>query len=1110
MSLLTDPRGMRGNVRRVAVLAMAAGLAFTSGTSRAADEGPYSPQIAEASNAGEQAISSIKVPVGFHVSLWAAEPMLANPVAFCIDAKGKVYVAETFRQMKGVQDIRAHMVWLDDDLAAVTVEDRLAYLKKHLGERVQAYAKEHDRIRLLEDRDGDGRADHAEVFADGFNGILEGTGAGVLARGGKVWYTNIPSLWLLEDTNGDGKADTRTPLHTGYGVRVSLRGHDLHGLRFGPDGRLYFSIGDRGFNVTTKEATQLVYPDRGAVLRCNPDGTELEVVASGLRNPQELAFDQYGNLFTCDNNSDGGDRARWVYIVEGGDSGWRMYYQYLRDRGPWNREKLWYPHHEGQAAYIVPPIANVADGPSGLTYNPGTGFPARYTGHFFLADFRGTPNLSGIRSFAVKPKGAGFELIEPEQFAWSLLATDVDFGPDGAMYVSDWVEGWDGAGKGRLYRIAADSLAGDAMAAEARRLIGEGFSQRSSYGLSSLLAHPNMMVRIEAQFALASKGADGQEKLAEAAAANPSRLARFHGVWGLGQLARKGQQFALFQLRKLLNDANESDSEVRGQVVKVLGEAHDAASADRFGALTRDSEPRVRFFAAIALGKVGGAARAAPLLDLLRENADRDPYLRHAAIMGLSGLANQKEVLAAAADPSAAVRTGVLLALRRRNSPEVARFLADTEPRLIEEAARAINDVPIEAAQPNLAALAGRGGLTEPTLWRVINANFRLGTLDNAKAVAALAGRADVPAALRIEALEALGRWAAPGGRDRVLGSWRPLPTREPEIAPLAFRSAAASIFSGGDAIRKVAFELAGKLGVTEVGAVLFQSMSDADASPQTRAEAIKALDAQKFEGLAEATRLAIEDPSPLVRTEGRRSLARHDPVGALAALKQVLEAGEVVERQAAFFTLADMQTAEADAVLSAAIDKLKAGALQPETQLDLIDAVTRRGTADLQAKVADAAPASDDPLATYRVALVGGDAERGRRIFFEKSEVSCVRCHKVNEIGGDVGPDLSKIAAEQKRDYLLESIVLPDKQIAKGFDPVVIATDRGKTYSGVIKQDDGKEVRLITAEGNTIIIAKAEIDEQTRGRSSMPEDLVKKLTRAEVRDLLEFLANLK
>ncbi len=194
-------------------------------------------------------------------------------------------------------------------------------MKRHLGQRYASYTNRSERVQRIEDRNGTGKAYHATTFAENFNTPLDGIGAGVLARDGKVWYANIPNLWLLQDTNNDGIADTRASLHYGFGVRVGFLGHDLHGLHFGPDGKIYFSIGDRGSNIKVADGRMVGEPDMGCVFRCNPDGSELEVFAYGLRNPQDLVFDQYGNLFTGDNNSDSGDQARWVYLVEGSDNG---------------------------------------------------------------------------------------------------------------------------------------------------------------------------------------------------------------------------------------------------------------------------------------------------------------------------------------------------------------------------------------------------------------------------------------------------------------------------------------------------------------------------------------------------------------------------------------------------------------------------------------------------------------------------------------------------------------------------------------------------------------------------------------------------------------------
>ncbi len=170
------------------------------------------PQVAPASDEGERAIKRFRVPKGFKVELFAAEPLLANPVCFSIDEKGRFYVAETFRLHDGVTDIRGHMNWLDDDLACKSVEDRVAMLKKFEGKNISNYARQTDRVRLLEDTDGDGRADKATVFADGFNNLSDGIGAGLLARKGNVYYSDIPNLWLLRDTTGRGVADVKKSL----------------------------------------------------------------------------------------------------------------------------------------------------------------------------------------------------------------------------------------------------------------------------------------------------------------------------------------------------------------------------------------------------------------------------------------------------------------------------------------------------------------------------------------------------------------------------------------------------------------------------------------------------------------------------------------------------------------------------------------------------------------------------------------------------------------------------------------------------------------------------------------------------------------------------------
>ncbi len=1077
---------------------------------------PQEPRIAPASKEAEQAFSGFKVPAGLKVEVVAAEPLLANPVAFFIDNRGRFFVCETFRQTTAIADNRNHAEWLDDDLAAQTVADRLAYIHKHLKEKAIEYTQQDDRIRLLEDTNGDGKLDKASVFAAGFNRIEEGTGAGVLVRGDDVYYTNIPNLWRLRDQDKDGKADERTALHTGYGVRFAFRGHDMHGLILGPDGRLYFSIGDRGFNVKTQEGKQIVHPQCGAVLRCELDGSNLEVFATGLRNPQELAFDDYGNLFTGDNNSDSGDQARWVYVVQGGESGWRMEYQYLPDRGPFNREKIWHPFHEGQPAYIVPPVTNLASGPSGLAFYPGTGLPEHYKQRFFLVDFRGTPANSGVRTFRVKPKGAGFEVTDAEETLWRVLATDVDFGPDGGVYLTDWVNGWNGEGKGRIYRYSSPEVSASAEVQEVKKLLAGSFSTLSTAKLVKLLGHADRRVRLEAQFALVN--ASARNELTKTALSEAPTLARLHAIWGVGQIVRREKDLVP-KLNALLPLFQDDDAEIRAQAAKLFGEFSDAVGLAALLPLLKDDNPRVRYFAAMTFGPLGrrGCKDAiTPLCGMLEENNNQDPVLRHAGIMGLVGSAESGEALAdAGKHSSSAVRLAVTVAMRKLGSEQVTMLLDDADPLVVVEAARAIHDLPITAALPKLAALITRSSTDDALLRRVLNANFRLGTVENAHAIAAFAARKDVPDNLRLEALAMLQTWDKPSPKDRVLNFWRPLPDREREPAAAALRSNLPGIFSGSPKVQAEGAKVAAELGIQEVGPALFTLLADKTQLPQVRADSLAALATLKDPGLERAVDSSLKDEAPLVRASARNVLLRLKPAIALAEIEEAVLKGEIVERQAALHSLANFTQPGTNGILSKALDELVAGNYPAAARLDLVEAARRRAAGDIKSKLAkyESGLVADDAAVTaYLDCLEGGDVERGRRIFRERTQVSCVRCHKVAGSGGDVGPDLTKLMADpaKTRQYLLESLVAPNKSIAKGFESVLVLDSDGQSFTGIIKKETDKKLDLMTAEGRLISLAKEDIEQRRPAKSAMPDDLTKHLSKFEVRDLVEFLATLR
>lgn len=1117
----------------------------------------------------EDALAQVKfADKGLKVSVWAAEPTMANPVSFCFDEKGRAYVAETTRFDHGVPDTRGHMQWLDEDLANRSIDDLLAMYRKHNYQGFEKYA---DQLRMVWDSTGSGKADKSTVFAGGFNRPQDGLAAGVLARKGQVYFACVPDLYVLKDTNGDGKADEKKSLFTGFGPTAQFLGHDLHGLRMGPDGKLYFSMGDRGFNVTTKEGKKLEHPNTGAVLRCDPDGSNLEVVHMGLRNPQELAFDDYGNLFTYDNNSDSGDRARWVYVVEGGDSGWRGGYQYgtlyhtpkvpQGNRGPWNVEKLWLPQHDGQPAYVVPPLANFGNGPAGITHYPGIGLNEKYKDHFFACDFTSNPGSSVIWTLAVKPKGAGFEVSKgPEAFVRGCVPTDCEFGPDGAFYWSDWVGGWAPQDRGRLFRVTDPEAMKNPQVAEAQKLLAGGIEKKSNEELAKLLAFPHQQVRMEGQFELASRKPDEATKaFAGVLKDSKNQLARLHAVWGLGMVVRAHAE-AIVPL-VLVVKGNDKDVEVKRAALAQLGDilnpssrvrgvGADSETREAVKRLMTDPDARVQAAAAAAYGKFGegfrvgvpGSALAfyATLFDLLKSNNDKDPYLRHAAVMGLYHASHNPvdlvNVLKVAKEQAKdkydvpAVRLGVLLALRKHKSERCAEFLTDGDPRIAAEAARAVYDVRLSGAMPALATLAEKPGQPDAVAFRALAANYQLGTPEAAARVANFAARQAEPDYARAFALKLLGNWSKPPRRDPIMGVTLDLPPRDEKIATEALLKAGAGIFAGSDVVRKEAAQTVARLNAKAFGSALAAQVKDAKNPVGVRAESLAALDALKDPQAKELAKFALESDEPKLRAAGRAVQAHLDPAGVLAALPELLRDDKVsiAEKQGAFAILASAkESPEADKLLADWLDRLNAHEAPAALALDILDAAEKRAStpklkpySPLKEKVAayraaqakDASGPNGDKLAAYSDALEGGDATQGRSVFLNNSAVYCQRCHKLDGQGGDVGPALNGVAADREKDrrYLLESVVFPNARIAKGYDTVILLLADETTVSGVVKSEDKKQIKLVTAENKEVVVPVEDVIRRRTGPSAMPDDLHKKLSRRELRDVVEFLSSLK
>lgn len=988
------------------------------------------------------------------VTPWTTKGMTINPVAICFDPQGNLYIAESDRAGNAVQDTRhlGHLNAVEEDLKFRSVEDRRAQIKTWIAAKAfpaDYFTKTEDRVRIVRDTDGNGVADVSAVFAGGFNDELDGIGAGVLWHDGKLYFTCIPHLWMLTP-GADGLAKERTSLSFGYGVRWCFYGHDLHGVTSGPDGRIYFSLGDRGFNVKTKEGGELVGVDRGGVFRCWPDGTGLELVHEGLRNPQDLAFDDFGELFTGDNNCDSGDRARVAHIVEGGDSGWRQDVQSLPSRGPWNREAMWKTLAEvsgpARPAWSLPPLEYMGAGPSGILFNPGTGESKSLDRCLLMVDFYGSG--ATVHSFRCVPDGAGFRVADHGEYYKGATVTDIAWGYDGRLYLSDWGGGWDPNPNGNVFTVTNESVRTDAVEAAAIRQVQElfkaGFSHRAPAELRELLGHRDQRVRLAAQYEIAKHGSAETGALAQIAAGNGPLLGRVHAVWALGQIARAAPEAAA-SLVPLLADP---EPELRAQAAKTLGDLGSAqarSASTRFVEMLKDPSAHVRFYAVLALGKLRQRDALPAVLALLDETGTRDVTLRHGASYALALFDAPDDLLRAAPGAGPGARMGIVLALRRQGHAAVAEFLRDQDAGVAIEAARAVYDNRVSAGMASLASLLDEqlpaDRAIEPLMRRAIEANVLLGDDTCVMRLATFAARADAAEEWRRLALERLEGWDRPLKREGVWGNWADLPPRPRDSVELAVQANIGRIVqssAGSDDLMALARLLEARYSLSVEK--LLTRVAETSRGARERVALLEALTKRAPETLPDACVAVLEgNPPEALRARAEELLAKTDANRAVTALTKSVSTGTLRDRQRAVRLLGTIDSPGAAAALARLASDMRAGFLSGGASLELYEAAMKLPPSSPARQAVAALGESPRRPSGFSDTLVsaGGDPAKGREIFLHHGAAECLRCHTVNGEGGTAGPDLSNVGSRLSREKIVESVVEPAAVLTPGFGEV-------------------------------------------------------------------------
>jgi len=982
------------------------------------------------------ALSQLKVADGLEVGLFAGEPMLRNPTNMEIDARGRVWVCEGVNYRK--------------------------FRNKETPGNVKG-----DRIVILEDTDGDGKADKTKTFYQGHD---VDSAHGICLLGNRVLISNKEQIFFLIDDDGDDKADRKEILFTGIGG--AEHDHGIHAAVFGPDGKLYFNFGNMGGQIKDKNGKPIIDKmgnvvdssrkpyQEGMVFRCNLDGSEFETLAWDFRNNWEVCVDSFGSLWQSDNDDDGNRGVRINFVMEYGNYGYKDEFTGAGWRVPRTGQNPEIPlrHFHQNDPGVVPNLLQTGAGsPTGILVYEGDLLPDLYRNQLIHTD--AGPNVA--RAYIVKPKGAGYTakaypILEGVNDKW-FRPSDVCIAPDGSLLIADWYDpgvGGHAMGddtRGRLFRIAPPGAA--------YKMPKVDLS--STAGAIAALKSPNLATRYLGWTALHNTGDSSEAALMELYQSKNQRH-RARALWALGKLDfDKNRKLKL--IRSALQDKN---SDIRITAIRLIRQLRNEISHEQVMDVInfKDPSPAVRRELLVGLREIKSIQFVAPYwatLAMQHDGKDRW-YL---------------EALGIAADG--------------RWDDCLNEWMNQNNGNWNTPAGR---DIIWRSRGLQTAKLLAQIIRDEKTTFEELPRYFR--SLDFApqvdqKLLADLAFNPPAGDARRVEFIvaEAIKRFS---GSDFLKN-----PQYKADLEKLLDEEPESELF----------ISTVNRFSLTERYPELLDIAAKYSDS-QLGVDAIRVL-IQKKDWKIINTALRGKETVKAVKLAQVLGLSSENAIVGL--LGPVMESDKISidVRRAAIKGLGRIKNGT-----TRVMKFVQKGDVAPSLEhviAAVLHAAPQKNIRVFANKKYPLPPSKDaKPLPPVSVlAKRKGEMKNGRLVY--NTHGTCSKCHIVNGLGKDVGPDLSEIGAKLSKQAMFESILYPSAGISHNYETYTAVTADGTTFSGLLVSKTDDEVSIKNAEGIVKTMKQDDLDDLVKQDTSlMPADIQKVMTEKELVDVVEYLTTLK